>query len=220
MYNPYGEIYGKIVEEMGRSDAFLIFMIVYLGFIFLIALAYGVVSYIFQAKGMYAIAQRRGIENPWLAWVPVGNMWLLGCISDQFRSLAYGEYTNRRRKLLWLNIWTVVGLLLYIGLGCGMAVYATTYGDVSAVVSMMLLGFFVLFYALMALLVVTAVLQYKCYFDLFRSCEPSKSVLYLILSILISFPLPFFIYSCRNKDLGMPPREQAKSPSNLPPCEF
>jgi hypothetical protein len=67
-------------------------------------MAFGVISYIFSSKGMYAIAKRRGIEKPWLAWVPVGNMWLLGCISDQFRSLAYGEYTNRRRKLLCIPL--------------------------------------------------------------------------------------------------------------------
>jgi hypothetical protein len=219
MYNnPFGDLFAQTEQ----SEAMLAFMAIYLGFIFLIAMAFGVISYIFSSKGMYAIAKRRGIEKPWLAWVPVGNMWLLGCISDQFRSLAYGEYTNRRRKLLWLNIWTVVSFLLYIGLACAVALCAIAHEGEIATVGMLLVGIFVglfvVFYALLALIIVTSVLQYKCYFDLFRSCEPSKSVLYLILSILIGFPLPFFIYSCRNKDLGMPERTQTYT--NQPPCEF
>jgi hypothetical protein len=32
---------------------------------------------------MYTIAKRRQINHPWMAWVPVVDMYLLGCISDQ-----------------------------------------------------------------------------------------------------------------------------------------
>ena len=49
----------------------------------LIAFVFAVVSYILSAAGMYAIAKRRGINNAWLAWIPVASGWILGSISDQ-----------------------------------------------------------------------------------------------------------------------------------------
>ena len=44
-----------------------------------------IAAYVLQALGLYTIAKRRGISNPWLAWVPVAWVWVLGSISDQFR---------------------------------------------------------------------------------------------------------------------------------------
>ena len=59
----------------------------------------------------------------------------------------------------------------------------------------------------MAVSVVAMVLQYRCLFDLYRSCNPSMAVVFLLLSILVGYPQPFLLYACRNKDLGMPPRQ-------------
>ncbi len=64
--------------------------------------------YVFTALALYAIAKRRGIHNPWLAWIPFANTWLLGCISDQYRALAKGETKYRRRWLLITEILTSV----------------------------------------------------------------------------------------------------------------
>ena len=61
---------------------------------------------------MYAVAQRRGIEKPWLAWVPVGNAWLMGCISDQYRYVKLGQVKNKRKLLMWLEIGVLAGTLV------------------------------------------------------------------------------------------------------------
>ena len=34
-----------------------------------------VAIYVFTALSMHTIAQRRGISCPWLAWIPVANLW-------------------------------------------------------------------------------------------------------------------------------------------------
>ena len=41
------------------------------------------IFHIFRSVGLYRIAKSRGIRRAWLAWVPVGNAWLQGNISDQ-----------------------------------------------------------------------------------------------------------------------------------------
>lgn len=199
------DMLSELFSELGYTEEQILFYTAYYGKTLLIALAFAIVSYIFQSAGMYTIAKRRGIELPWLAWVPVANMWLLGCISDQFRYLAYGQTTNRRRKLLAMNIAIVVVTLLLLGACLGPLLS----GDLKEFVENMI-GISVLMiigaYAMLVVSIVAVVLQYMCYFDLFRSCQPSRSAFYLILSILFSYPLPFLIYSCRNHDLGMPPR--------------
>ena len=73
-------------------------------FFYLLMLAFAVLSYVFQSLGMYTIAKRRGIHNPWLAWVPVGSSWLLGSISDQYHYVVKGEERSKRKVLLGLQI--------------------------------------------------------------------------------------------------------------------
>ena len=41
-----------------------------------------IVTYVLTALAMYTIAKRRGLNRPWLSWVPVVNCWVLGSLSD------------------------------------------------------------------------------------------------------------------------------------------
>lgn len=197
------------------STAFGVFYIAYMATFYVLVMGFSVVAYILTGKSLSAIARRRGIEKPWLAWVPVGSDWLLGCISDQYRYLAYGQETNRRKKLLWY----LIGLLIILVVVCVIAVLMVVLGTVGASEDVILtLGMlmFIPYFAMFGILVPYSITYYKCCYDLFRSCDPDKSLVYLLVSIFASFPLPFFLYSCRNKDLGMPPR---KEPELLPEAE-
>ena len=72
---------------------------------------------------------------------------------------------------------------------------------------------YLLLFAYIGIAAVISVFQYMAYYDLFRSCDPGKSLVYLLVSIFTTYPLPFFVYSCRDKDLGMPPRMDASASS-------
>lgn len=62
------------------------------------------ITYVLLAVGLHSMAKRRGIRNAWLAWIPVVNVWVLGCISDQYRYVAKGQNKSKRKLLLTLNI--------------------------------------------------------------------------------------------------------------------
>ena len=64
----------------------------YFAFWMLIALA----IYVFIAISLYSMASRRGIRHAWLAWVPIGNNWILGSLSDQYRYLVKGKICRKR----------------------------------------------------------------------------------------------------------------------------
>ena len=183
------------------------FYIGYMLTLYAIIIGFSVVSYILSGKSLSAIARRRGIEKPWLAWVPVGSDWMLGCISDQYRYVVHGQQRNARtrrmrRSIIFLSMITLLSFAA--GVLMGLAVSGVS-DDVMAVLAVVLILFC---YAAIAVGAIYTVACHQAYFDLYRSCDPDKSLVYLLIGIFVSYPVPFFVYSCRNKDLGMPPRQQ------------
>ena len=169
----------------------------------LIAMGVGLIGYVFHSIGLQTIAKRRCIQNPWLAWIPLADLWILGSISDQYRYVTKGQIRSKR---VILPIMRVVMLVLTITLVAGLLVlFGWREGVLAAQISvaLMILG---------GLLVVTAVIvadmviYYMALFDLYTSVNPSLSVLLLVLNILFSSLQPYFVFFNRKKDLGMPPR--------------
>lgn len=51
------------------------------------------------------------------------------------------------------------------------------------------------------------ILQYMALYDVFRSCDPDSSVLFLILSIFLGIS-SFLVFASKDKDFGMPHRQE------------
>lgn len=213
-YNP-NEFYYEADMMPETVGALGIFFVVYLLFLFFVS-AISMVSYVLNSLGLYTLADRRGIRHSWLAWVPIGNLWILGSLSDQYQYVAKGNIKNRRKVLLGLSIgffliyfaWIVamiVGLIATEGLG----------GEVVTGILLIVLGAL----AIIAMAIAMVVYQYLCLYDLYSSCNPSNAVLFLVLSIVFSATMPFFVFFCRKKDLGMPPRKQPAPQPVVPMVE-
>ena len=69
---------------------------------------------------------------------------------------------------------------------------------------------------LIGVCVAYSVFAYIAYFDLFRSCKSKNAVLFLVLGIVFSVTLPFFMIACSNKDEGMPPKRVPQPPVQIP----
>lgn len=202
------------------AAGFLVVVMIVLLFLLIVHYAFFVAAYILEGIALSAIARRRGIAKPWLAWVPVGKFWLLGAISDQYRYVVHGQVRNRRHLLLWSSLAFTIGTWIFQGWlnawSAGTVYSAFVQGDF-AFASTELWGIGVLCLTVavyLAAAVAVAVFQYMAYYDLFCSSQPKRKLLYLLLSIFTVYPLPFFVFSCRNQDLGMPPRtdQPASSP--------
>ena len=173
-----------------------------------------VAAYVFSALAIYTIAQRRGIKNPWLAWIPMVNVWILGSISDQYRYVAKGEVKNKRKILLGVNILnfilTWVAVLKMIVTVVGVVVGETYLTDEMEAIRQILVS--VAFFAPVAILgIVGFVVEIMALYDLYSSCEPANNVLYLVLSLvpgINTVARPLFLFLCREKDGGMPPRRE------------
>ena len=205
MYLAASAASGAYADDSAAEAALIVLGIM---LIFLLAIfAFAVVSYVFNALGMYTIAKRRGIQNPWLAWIPVGNTWLLGTISDQYQYVANNKKTNRRKLLLWLTVGEMIAGVCYSGLAFLLEIAALFGGDLTILTMM---GLCILLWVCMTILsILLMIFTYIALFDLFKSCHPDNAVLYLVLSIVISVTLPFLIFACRKSDKGMPVKAAA-----------
>ena len=166
----------------------------------------GIVLYILQAVALQTIANRRGIAHSWLAWIPVGNMWILGCISDQYQAVVKNKTTNRRGTLMGLYIASLLLAVIYMIFAVGFALSQNF---------AFLGGFLITFLAILAVSIAFSVFGYMSYFDFYRSADPDNAVLYLVLSIFVSVTAPFLIFLCGKKDGGMPARVE-EAPAQLP----
>ena len=196
-----------LIEVLGEEGyAAMAAVLVAVLIICLLLLLYAITAYIFSSLGLYTIARRRGILNPWLAWVPIGNIWILGSLSDQYQHVAKGKIRNRCTLLLVLNI---LYYLLYIGMEIALkfAPYGSSETDMPVFIVLLGIGGIFLL-ILLPLAVVLSVFCYMAWYDLYHSCNPDRAVTYLVLSILLNVTMPFFVFSCRNQDLGMIPVNQ------------
>ncbi len=180
----------------------------------------GLASYILTALALYTLADRRGLNKPWLAWIPVVNCWILGSLSDQYQYVVRGENKSKRKWLLGLNIvmslitllLTVMGIVLVFSAintgfyaGFEEALFGQIMGPLVAIVGLCL--------PLAGVGIAYAVLYFMALYDVYKSMDPSNCVLFLVLSVLFNVTEPFFLFFNRQKDKGMPPRRQ---PSYIP----
>lgn len=171
----------------------------------------GVAVWLVKAWSLYRMACRRGLSNAWLSWLPVGHDWILGSISDQYQYLVRGKVRSQRKVLVGFSIVStctvVIGLLFVVWVALDTALTLALHQTFPGYVPGALL--FLPLLVLIGLVsgIVAVVLRCICKYDLYRSCEPSSAVLYLVLGILFSVCDAVFFWLCRNKDQGMPPRK-------------
>ncbi len=191
----------------GLDEEMLLMFFGIFGMVALVVGLFAIVGYVFQSIGLYTIAKRRGIANPWLAWLPVGYYWIAGSIADQYRYVTEGSVKNRRTILLALSIAGIVVSSLISTMINGSFMLSTGEVSMDQLASLGTLGT-VLNLVTSGLEIAIFVFWQIALYDLYSSCNPKNNVLFLVLGIIFGFLVPFFIFACRNKEEGMPPRRE------------
>lgn len=135
------------------------------GFIIFLFFIIGIVLYILASIGLYKLAFNQKLENPWLAWIPIANLYILGKLIKNL-------------KIDTLEI-PSIELVLPLGL-----------------VAVMILKYIPFIGWLCS--VAYAVLCIMAYYKLYKMYRPTQAVLWLILSIVLPFMGPIFIFMMRN----------------------
>lgn len=81
--------------------AYSVSLIMFLNIVFL-------VLYVFKSIGLMTMATNKDIENPWLAWIPITDLYIAGSIVEEM-----DIFGNRLDRLeFWLPVIVVCGFLL------------------------------------------------------------------------------------------------------------
>lgn len=154
--------------------------------IFMLILLICIGMYVFNSLMLYYLAKKRGVENAWLAWIPLGNEYLLGRIGGHMTLL--GKWRIEKPELilllaplaLWLVGWIlgVFALVPFIGV---------LFAAIATVVS---------FVGNLALLAFRLCVLYR----IFTAYVPKNTALVYTLVSIISVTTPFFIATILKKD--------------------
>ena len=175
--------------------------------------------YVLGSLGLYTIAKRRKINKPWMAWIPVARSWTIGSLSDQYRYVKKGQIKNKRKWLPILECLMVIAILVSIIL----LVVNIIKLESSAVMSddaymgevlSLVLQFLLLWLGIMAVAIARSIIHFMAMYDVYTSMDPAYNVVFLLVSIFVNVTESFFVFFNRNKDLGMPPRNDV-----APVCE-
>ena len=154
----------------------------------LVLLLWAGALYVLSAVAMAKMARKRSFPNPWLAWVPGANTWLLGSLADHYDQVR-GEKDRGFR-------WILVGFLIAqaaLGSISGVAQGVTQSNAVIVVAAL----------AQAVLVIVHTIFQYMVFYRIYKSCTPDHAVWMLILSILSPTAGVIIMLCIRDKTEGI-----------------
>lgn len=190
----------------------IIYIVVY-SLLIGLGLALSVAVYILKSLSLYTIAKRRGLDKPWAAWIPIGDAWIIGCISDQYRYFTHTDYSERGRDLLKHGVGFAISYVLsfffYFVYLFFMILSSTEAPAAIGASSLLMLGLcmFAAIGVMIVFMVRYLIRYYKALYDVYKSCDPQLPLLFLLLSIFVTYAMPVCLMICRNKDDGMPVAE-------------
>lgn len=216
--------YGYSYNYDMSNSVFAALMSIYL-IIFMVALIFWIVEYVFFAIGLYTIAKRMGRNYPWLAFIPFARKYLHGELA--------GTIELKKRKIKNPGVWKLVLpiiagaafslfmiiLMVALGIGTFMAVgsygYGISGGTIMLAVVLLLIAAVVsvLYQAVYKVLCVLINIQI---YDRFTT--HNMGIVHAVLSAVVPLYEAFCLFVMRHKEFnpGMEPK-LTPPPAPLPP---
>lgn len=63
---------------------------------------------ILSSYAVFRIGRGLGLRSAWVAWIPGGSLWVMGCIADEYFRMLKGRKCYMRWILLLHGIWAVL----------------------------------------------------------------------------------------------------------------
>lgn len=213
----YMNVIAEALEEIGLNPEVLTAILGVAAIAAILSMVFNLVMYIFQSVAYCSVANRRGINHGWLAWLPLGREWITGCIADQYQYTTTRKITKYRVVMLVLTICSIVLSGIVSGISVaniasltqsimegimeesieGIVGASVASSTISSLLSLLSSGLSIAIY----------VMQQIMLYYYYSSCCPKAKVALLILGILFPITIPFFLFFNRKKDQGMIPAQ-------------
>ena len=160
----------------------------------IVGFAVGLTPYILQSLGLYRLAKNRGIDAPWLAWIPVGKSYIMGSLSEASPYIKkkfpkiHIVYPVATGGYLFLTIILSIGFFLAY-----MPLFKTNYTGIDFGNAYIIVYYILIYLAAILLAALGVFVMYHIY----KVYDPANAVLYTVLSAIgLSF---IFLFIIRNK---------------------
>ncbi len=194
-----------------------------MGIVIAFSVAISLVFYVLNSIALMGISKRRGLNNPWLAWIPFCGGYAIGRISDDINRRR-GKVTRQRIILLVseiaLSVFSAITLVLVLLplfqlielLLSGQLDYAMSESQVMGIMGPILIALVTEIFMLVAA-VLYIVFQYIALYNIFKAYDQKNAVLYLVLSIFFApITTTIFLLMMKNRtpeyeqpQMGYPP---------------
>ena len=165
--------------------------------LYLILMGVELANYVMVSLSVYTLAKHRDIPNPWLAWIPVANYWMIGRLTNAL-DLQKGLERKWHVTLLSLTLWSVgLTVVAYLSLiVAGIAYSFIGYLDLLP----MILPFYLLIIVAAVVAVALTICTAICIFKIFEATVPQKAVRYLLCFLLVPLGAGICLLKARNAD--------------------
>ena len=177
--------------------------------VYLLILALAITNYVFASIGLYKIAKRRALPHPFLAWIPIANLWIMGGIAQEYDERK-GIKRNWKLALLLPMVISLVAMGAFLVIAVIMAILTAMVTADLLVVPMIIL--YVCYLAMLLSLSVYSVIYYISFFKIFESTVPEKALKYAILSLLLPLAHGICLYRARNRGYSVEVCESTDTP--------
>ncbi len=170
--------------------------------LYLLILGIGIASYVMTSLSLYTLADRRQIKNPWLAWIPIANYWIVGSLADD-----YDEKNGIKRKwrvalLVLCIVYFVVFIVMYIALMIRVVLMTIQSGygepELTGLIGTLVIAY-ILLIVMTTFALVLSICYYICLYKIFESTVPEKALTYLLLTFFVPLAGPICLMQCRKK---------------------
>lgn len=195
---------------MADFSAGIAFIIIY----FLVIFGIAITMYLFEAFGIYRMGQKLGFKNPWLAFIPIANMYAFGKVAEQYVKNDGRPSAKFSKILLTLNIIMlaiaiifVVAVVVLVITNIGMFATDSSLNE-SMTVFTLILPILLGYLALIGIAIAQSIVYYIALWRIFAIFDHNNATVFLVLSIFISFLYPIFLFAVRNKEPKLTPQER------------
>lgn len=198
----FGDYYGGYGVSIGNEISAALLAV--LGLMIVAVAALGITFYLLGAFGLYNIAKRRGMNNAFMAFIPIANTYYLGKLADDINATMNKKTNNAKRILtliiLVLGLGFVAGIVGGVSVGINMLAAKSGMFYSSAIITIFTV---LLSIALFACNITLLIFEYIALYTVYKEYSPNNATVFLVLTILFSDAASSIImFAIRNKKSG------------------
>lgn len=211
----------EFYSDFNTFSEFQMFMGFFSAF-FIVFFAIGITAYVLEAIAIKNLSKTLKHPDPWLAFIPGAQSYMLGYIADARSVINDRKRTKYRILLPVFNCVSILSVFLFYFLFIFLFLYigiSSEYNNIDFDTGFLGLSIFCLIFSLLlfALSIVSMVYNYIALYNVYKVFKPNSAVAFLVLSIFVNVSIPIILFCIRKE---MPKQDEVyyvPQPQTLPP---